>query len=135
MPVLRHRVLVIVFVAQLVFLLGHSPTLAQAVCPHDDSTLIAWSVWPGAAATTNGGVFLSVADRVLLDVSLSLTSIDIDGVLVFANGVDLTVNVSWIRVNSIGSLIAGSSEDGCQITSKVKNRKQSNKAQFAIGLP
>jgi hypothetical protein len=67
----------------------------------------------------------------LLDVSTaSLGSISVSGELVFANTVcarffyffnlkNLNVTSKWIRANNGGKIIVGSSDAGCQITSKI----------------
>jgi hypothetical protein len=56
---------------------------------------------------------------VLLDVSPPhLTSLTINSEFIFDNQ-NIQLTTGWIRVNSTGSFIAGSTETGCQIDKKI----------------
>eukprot|EP01080_Neovahlkampfia_damariscottae_P008139 gene8139-12600_t len=98
-------VILLLFVAQIL-----------AVCPHDKPGLTKWSTitsWNVANAS------VVIDTPVLLDVSPPiLNSITVNSELII-NNQQITLTVGWIRVNSTGSFIAGSTETNCQIDQKV----------------
>jgi hypothetical protein len=74
------------------------------------STQTAWN-------TANAAVVINTP--VLLDVTPPpLASLTINSEFIFDNK-DLQLTTGWIRVNSTGSFIAGSTETNCQIDKKI----------------
>eukprot|EP01125_Pyxidicula_operculata_P001994 TRINITY_DN11974_c0_g1_i1.p1 TRINITY_DN11974_c0_g1~~TRINITY_DN11974_c0_g1_i1.p1 ORF type:complete len:1221 (-),score=309.90 TRINITY_DN11974_c0_g1_i1:103-3765(-) len=92
--------------------------IASAVCPHQQTDLIAWSTWSGKPSSASDNVTIAVGQKVLLDVSpeFVVNQINVFGELVFAN-VDLELKVRYIWVYEGGHLWIGSEE--CEITAKV----------------
>jgi len=90
---------------------------ASAVCPQSQSGLSKFS--SNSAWTANGAaVTIPQGTSALLDVSVNLASITVNGKLIFANS-NLNVTAGFIFVSGTGSLIIGSTDSGCAITSKI----------------
>eukprot|EP01119_Soliformovum_irregulare_P016278 TRINITY_DN468_c0_g1_i2.p1 TRINITY_DN468_c0_g1~~TRINITY_DN468_c0_g1_i2.p1 ORF type:complete len:1287 (-),score=353.68 TRINITY_DN468_c0_g1_i2:91-3951(-) len=91
---------------------------AQAVCPHQKTGLTLWSSRP-EWNIAGANVLIPVDTSVLVDVSTPILGrITVNGELIFNNS-NIEFNCEWIRVQSGGSFLMGTTEAGCAITNRI----------------